>query len=240
MGARDSGWIQIYSENNQEAYDNMVMAPVIAEHIDVRLPLMVCLDGFTISHSIETMQVEDDDAVREFIGEKESINSLLDTDNPVSWGALDLHNYYIEHKRGQIAAMDSAKAVINHVSKKFGEQFGRNYELFESYRLEHAERVIVAINSVAGEIKETVDTLREKGEKVGLLKIRSFRPFPYEEIRAALAELDKPPLTYNRTYGLGGRELFPSEIADVFAESEEYLQSGKVEKVFDVLSVRGG
>jgi pyruvate ferredoxin oxidoreductase alpha subunit len=268
MGARDSGWIQLYSENNQEAYDNMVMAPVIAEHMDVRLPLMVCLDGFIISHSIETMLIEDDDAVRKFIGERETANSLLDTDNPSSWGALDLQDYYIEHKRAQIEAMKNVKGVVADVSKKFSEQFGRSYDLFESYMLDDAERVIVAINSVAGEIKQTIDELREKGEKVGLLKIRLFRPFPYDEIRealknakivavldrsasfgaygplfveirAALADLDKPPLTYNRTFGLGGRETFPSDIADVFAESEKYLQAGKVEKVSDILNVRG-
>jgi pyruvate ferredoxin oxidoreductase alpha subunit len=268
MGARDAGWIQLYAENNQEAYDNMVMAPVISEHADVSLPLMVCLDGFIISHSIETMQLEDDQPVREFIGERKARHSVLDTDNPVSWGALDLHNYYIEHKRGQIEAMRQAKSVIEDVSRKFGEKFGRTYGLFESYRLDDAERVIVAINSIAGEIKETIDELRNRGEKVGLLKIRVFRPFPYEEIRealknagivivldrsasfgaygplfteirTALADLKKPPLTYNRTFGLGGRELFPDDIADIFAESGKYLQNGKVDSVFDILNVRG-
>lgn len=268
MGARDAGWIQIYSENNQEAYDNMVMAPAIAENAGVRLPIMVCQDGFIISHSIETMQIEDDEGVRSFIGERLTEHSLLDTDNPASWGALDLADYYIEHKRAQIDAMANAKTVIQEVSERFNEQFGRKYELFESYRLEDAERVIVAISSVSGEIKQTIDTLREKGEKVGLLKIRVFRPFPYDEIRealknagivavldrsasfgaygplfgeirTALADLENPPMTYNRTFGLGGRETFPSDIADIFAESERYLQGGKIEKVSDILNVRG-
>ncbi len=268
MGARDAGWIQIYAENNQEAYDNMVMAPVIAEHMDVRLPLMVCLDGFIISHSIETMELEEDQAVRNFIGPYKGVHPLLDTDHPVTWGALDLHDYYIEHKRGQYAAIETAQSVIEDVSERFYRTFGRKYDLFESYRLEDAERVIVAINSVAGEIKEVVDSLREAGERVGLLKIRVFRPFPYAqiaralrgakvvivldrstsmgaygplfgEIRTALYDVEPRPLVYNRTFGLGGRELFPDDIRELFAEGERCLQNGKVEKTFDFLNVRG-
>lgn len=268
MGARDAGWIQIYAENNQEAYDNMVMAPVIAEHMDVRLPLMVCLDGFIISHSIETMELEEDQAVRDFIGPYRGLYPLLDVDHPVTWGALDLQNYYIEHKRGQRAAIEAAQSVIQDVSDRFARTFGRRYDLFESYRLDDAERVIVAINSVAGEVKEVVDALREAGEKVGLLKIRVFRPFPYAqiaaalrgvkvvtvldrstsmgaygplfgEIRTALYDAEPRPLVYNRTFGLGGRELFPDDIRELFAESERYLQNGKVERIFDFLNVRG-
>lgn len=268
MGGRDAGWIQIYAENNQEAYDNMLMAPRIAEHMDVRLPLMVCMDGFIISHAVETMQIEDDEHIGEFVGDPRPLHSVLDTDNPVSWGALDLQNYYIEHKRGQIEAIANAKTVIQDVSAEFGRVFGRSYELFESYRLEDAERVIVAVNSIAGEIKETVDALREKGEKVGLLKIRVFRPFPYEEIcealknakvvtvldrsasfgaygplfveiRTALYDLDTRPIVYNRTFGLGGRDLFPEGVAEIFAESESYLRAGRTDKVYDILGVRG-
>ncbi len=268
MGTRDAGWIQLYAENNQEAYDNMIMAPVIAEHRDVGLPLMVCQDGFIISHALETMQLEDDAKVRAFVGEYQGRNTLLDTDHPVSWGALDLQDYYIEHKRGHREAMDKAGEVIRDVSGRFGRVFGRSYGLFDAYRLEDAERVIVAINSIAGEIREAVDRLRDQGEKVGLLKVRVFRPFPYAEIREALRhagivlvldrstslggygplfgeirnalyDLDGPPLTYNRTFGLGGRDLFPDDIAGLFAESDAYLQAGKVGKVFDWLGVRG-
>jgi len=269
MGARDAGWIQFYAENNQQAYDNMIMAPVIGENMDIRLPVMVAMDGFIISHSIETMQMEDDQKVRDFIGEHTALNSILDTDNPVTWGALDLHDYYIEHKRGQQEAMYKAKSVVEDVSKRFGAEFGRRYDLFESYRLDDADRVVVAINSVAGEIKEVVDELREQGEKVGLLKIRLFRPFPYAEIAQALKgckivtvmdrstsmgaygplfseisnalyDAEDRPLVYNRTYGLGGREMLLDDIKDVFNENKEYLNNGKVEKMFDFLNVRGG
>jgi pyruvate ferredoxin oxidoreductase alpha subunit len=269
MGARDAGWIQIYAENNQEAYDNMVMAPRIAEHMDVRLPLMVCLDGFIISHAVETMTLESDALVKEFVGELTTENTVLDTENPVSWGALDLHDYYFEHRRGQKEGMNNALHIIKTVSEEFNSTFGRHYDLFESYRLHDAERVIVAINSVAGEIKEVVDELRKKGEKVGLLKIRVFRPFPYEaikealkdvkvitvldrseslgaygplfgEIRTALYDLENRPLIYNRIFGLGGRELYIEDIHDIYEENKEYMNKGKVETLFDYLKVRGG
>lgn len=268
MGARDAGWIQLYAENHQEAYDNMIMAPVIAENMDVRLPVMVCMDGFIISHSVEMVQVEDDQQVKDFVGEHISVNSLLDTDHPVSWGGPARQNYYIEHRRGQQEAMKTAKSVIENVSQKFGEQFGRKYELFESYLLDDADRVIIAINSIAGEIKEVVDELREQGEKVGLLKIRMFRPFPYaeiaealggckivavmdrstsmgaygplfSEISSALYNAESKPLLYNRTYGIGGREMLADDIKDIFKESKRYLDNGKVEKTFDYLKVRG-
>jgi len=268
MGARDAGWLQLYSEDNQEAYDNLVMAPRIAEHLDIRLPVMVCLDGFIISHAVQTMKLEDDEAVRRFIGKFIPVYPLLDCAHPVTIGALDLQDYYIEHKRAQHQAIMSAKRVVQEISDEFAKSFGRNYGLFEAYRLEDAERVIVAINSVAGEVKEVVDALREKGEKVGLLKIRLFRPFPYEqirealsgakivtvldrscsfgaygplftEIRTALYDLPQKPMVYNRVYGLGGRDMLMNDIEAIFAESKQYQQNETVDKVFDFIGVRG-
>ncbi len=268
MGCRDSGWIQIFSENSQEVYDNLIMAPRIAEHLDVRLPVMVCMDGFIISHCIETMQLEDDAAVRDFVGPFTTVHPLLDTDHPVSWGGLDLQDYYIEHKRGQHEAIMNAKDVIRSVSREFSEKFGRNYDLFEAYRLEDAERVLIAINSVCGEIKEVVDELRAAGEKVGLLKIRVFRPFPYAEIREALKnvrivtvldrmdsfgaygplfaeirtalyDLEPRPLVAGRTFGLGGRDLFMNDIKALFEESRRALEQGNVADVSRYLGVRG-
>jgi len=258
MGARDSGWIQLYSENNQEAYDNLVMAARIAEHPDVRLPLMVCQDGFIISHSIQTMRLEDDAAVKSFVGAHRPLHPILDTEKPVTWGALDLQDYYIEHKRGQEQGIRNALRVIQEVSNDFAKTFGRAYGLFEEYRLDDAEIAIVAIGSVAGEIKEVIDELRTKGEKVGLLKIRSFRPFPYAEIALALNNakivtvLDRSasfgahgplfteistamasyapsrPLLLGHTFGLGGRELTLRHIEHVVAESRICLDKGEV------------
>ena len=258
MGARDAGWIQLYSENNQEAYDNLVMAARIAEHPEVRLPLMVCQDGFITSHSIQTMQLEDDQAVRTFVGPHTPYHSILDTDHPVSWGALDLQDYYIEHKRGQEEAMRNALRVIQEVADDFAKTFGRQYGLFEAYRLDGADIVLVVLSSAAGEIKEVIDEMRAKGEKVGLLKIRSFRPFPYAAIATALAHakivtvLDRSasfgahgplftetttavynystsrPLIMGQTFGLGGRELTLPHIEHIIRESRRCVDKGEV------------
>ena len=258
MGARDAGWIQLYSETNQEAYDNLVMAARIAEHPDVRLPLMVCQDGFITSHSIQTMQLEDDAAVRAFVGPHTPYHSILDTDRPSTWGALDLQDYYIEHKRSQEDGMRNALRVIQEVSDDFAKTFGRSYGLFEEYRLDDAEIALVAISSAAGEIKEVIDQMRSKGEKVGLLKIRSFRPFPYAQIAQALSRakivtvLDRSasfgahgpvfteittavynysanrPLLLGQTYGLGGRELTLRHIEHIIGESRLCLDKGAV------------
>jgi pyruvate ferredoxin oxidoreductase alpha subunit len=187
MGARDSGWVQIYAENAQEAYDNTVQAVRIAEHFDVRLPVMSCFDGFIISHSIENLFIEEDTPVREFIGEYKSPNaSLLDVDTPISMGPLALQDYYMEYKKQQHEAMKSAKDVIVEVGKEFGKKFGREYGLFETYKLEDADVAVVVLNSAAGTTKVIVDELRAKGIKAGLLKPRVFRPFPYLEVAEAL------------------------------------------------------
>jgi len=269
MGARDAGWIQVFAENNQELYDNLIMAPRVAEHSDVRLPMMVAMDGFIISHCVQSMHMEEDERVRDFVGEYVPRHPLLNTEHPVTWGALDLQDYYIEHKRGQHQAMVNAREVIRSVSKEFSERFGRSYDLFESYRLEDAERAIVAINSVSGEIKQVVDERRDRGDRVGLLKIRVFRPFPYAEIREALSGvgivtvLDRMdgfgahgplfkeirsalydavnhPLLVNRVFGLGGRDLLMRDIHELFEESRRDLEAGRVDKLFDYLNVRGG
>ena len=230
---------------------------------------MVCMDGFIISHCIETMRLEDDAKVRDFVGEFTPVHPLLDTAHPVSWGGLDLQDYYIEHKRGQHEAIMNAKSVIREVSREFADAFGRLYDLFEGYRLDDAERVLVAINSVCGEIKEVVDELRDAGEKVGLLKIRVFRPFPHDEIREALRTarivtvLDRMdsfgaygpalhrdprrpsttssrgPLVAGRTYGLGGRDLFMDDIRGLFDESRRCLEKGNIESVSGYLGARG-
>lgn len=186
MGARDSGWIQLYCENNQEAYDNVIMAVRIGEHKDVRLPVMVCMDGFITSHSIENIELLEDNIVKNFIGEYQPENYLLDTENPVSMGPLDLQAYYFEHKRQQAEAMRNAKKVIQEVSEEFAKISGRKYGFFESYKMDDAEIAVVVLNSTAGTAKYVVNKLREQGIKAGLIKPRVFRPFPVDEIAAAI------------------------------------------------------
>jgi len=189
MGARDSGWIMLFSENNQEAYDNTLMAHRIAEHKDVILPLMVCQDGFITSHSIENIELEEDDKVKEFVGTYNPKHYLLNKKEPISVGPLDLQAHLFEHKTQQADAMRNAKQVILEVSNDFEKMTGRKYGLFEEYKLEDADIAIVCMNSTAGTTKFVIDNLRAKGIKAGLLKIRVFRPFPSEEVAKALSHL---------------------------------------------------
>ncbi|NCC57050.1 MAG: pyruvate ferredoxin oxidoreductase, partial [Synergistales bacterium] len=189
MGARDSGWIQMYSENAQEAYDNLLMAHRIAEHPDVNLPVMVCQDGFITSHAVENVVLEDDAFVKEFIGEYKPEKYLLNKDESLSVGAYGVAAYYIEVKKAQFEAMKAAKKVINEVSADFAAKTGRKYGLIEEYRMEDAEYAVLLMSSSAGTGKDAVDALRAKGKKVGLIKIRSFRPFPAEEIAQAVKNL---------------------------------------------------
>ncbi|MFQ6058334.1 MAG: pyruvate ferredoxin oxidoreductase [Anaerolineae bacterium] len=187
MGTRDAGWIQLYSESGQEAYENTIQAVRIAEHPDVRLPVMVMQDGFITSHGVERVEIFDDEKVRAFIGPYVPHYPLLDVDNPVTYGPFDFYDYYFEHKRQQVEAMRHARRVILEVGRQFGERFGRApYGLFETYRLEDAEVAIVVLSSTAGTTRGVVDELRAEGLRVGLLKPRVFRPFPGKELVDAL------------------------------------------------------
>ena len=186
MGARDSGWIQLFSETNQEAYDNAIMAVRIAEHEDVRLPVMVCQDGFITSHAIENIELIEDDKVKAFVGEYKAPWSLLNPEQPVAVGPLDMQHFHFAHKRQQAEAMKNAKKVILDVAKEFEAMTGRKYELLEKYMMDDAEVALVVLNSSAGTAKYVVNKLREKGIKAGLVKPRVFRPFPVDEMADAL------------------------------------------------------
>jgi pyruvate ferredoxin oxidoreductase alpha subunit len=188
MGARDSGWIQLYCENNQEAYDNLLMAPRIAEHPDVMLPLMVCQDGFITSHAIENIELLEDDKAKAFIGSYEPEYSLLNKENPIAIGPLDMYQYYFEHKKIQAESMRNAKRVILEVSKDFEKLTGRSYGLFEEFMTEDADVALVILNSTAGTAKYVANELRKQGKKVGVIKPRVFRPFPVDEIAEALSK----------------------------------------------------
>lgn len=254
MGVRDAGWIMLFSENNQEAYDNTIMAHRIAEHKDVELPLMICQDGFITSHSIENIELIEDDKVKEFVGEYHPEHYLLNKKEPIAVGPLDLQAYLFEHKFQQAEAMRNAKQVILDVSKDFEAMTGRHYSLFEEYRLEDAEIAIVCMNSTAGTTKFVVDKLREQGIEAGLLKIRVYRPFPAEEVSKALsglkavAVLDKSDSlnaaggalfedvvsslyvnhvsvpTVNYVYGIGGRDTKADDIESVYTDLLEIVK----------------
>ncbi len=200
MGARDAGWIQVYAENNQEAYDNMVQAFRISEHADVRLPIMICQDGFITSHAVENIELLEDEVVKEFVGEYTPENYLLNPERPMAVGPYSITDYYMEAKRNQAEGMKNAKDVVLQVAKEFEQISGRSYGLFEEYQMEDAQYAVVMIGSAAGTTKDTVDALRAKGEKVGLIKIRLFRPFPAEEIAAALKNVKAVAIKIGRAH----------------------------------------
>ncbi|MBN3032503.1 MAG: pyruvate ferredoxin oxidoreductase [Candidatus Saganbacteria bacterium] len=265
MAARDFGWLQIFSENSQEAYDGLIQAVRIAEDPRVHLPAMVTTDGFIISHCLDKIELLEDSEVKEFIGpERKAPNSLLNLEKPVSIGLLDLQDYYFEHRLPVAEAMRGAKKVILEVADEFAKKFGRKYGLCEAYKLEDAEHVVVALGSTCGTAKVVVDELRSKGVRAGLLKIRVFRPFPGEEIAAALAkaktvavldrsdswsaqggqvftevrsvmfDLPVKPKIINFIYGLGGREIDQGQIRQVY----DCLQKVEKQPLVQYLGVR--
>ena len=189
MGARDAGWIQLYAENNQEAYDNYLQAMRIAETPDVRLPIMVCQDGFITSHAVENILLEEDEAVKAFVGEYHPEHALLGRETPLAVGPYDISPYYMEHKVQQAEAMKNAKRAVLDVAADFEKTFGRKYGFFEEYCMEDAEVALVLIGSTAGTAKACIDQLRAAGRRVGLIKIRVFRPFPGEELAQALSHV---------------------------------------------------
>lgn len=269
MGVRDAGWIMIFSESNQEAYDNLIMAHRIAENKDILLPLMVCQDGFITSHSIENIELLEDEKVKDFVGKYEPEHYLLNSNEHVAMGPLDLQAYLFEHKKQQAEAMINAKKVILDVSKDFEKMTGRSYSLFEEYKLDDAEIAIVCMNSTAGTTKFVIDELRSKGIKAGLLKIRVFRPFPAEEIAKALshvkavAVLDKADSlnacggalfsdvtsgmyvnnqnvpTINYIYGIGGRDTTANDIKSVYSDLQEIAKTGDIGNPYRYLGLRG-
>ncbi|OGW22509.1 MAG: pyruvate ferredoxin oxidoreductase [Nitrospirae bacterium GWA2_46_11] len=268
MGARDCGWIQLWSENAQEAYDNTIQAFRIAEHLDIRLPAMTCMDGFIISHSIERMEYLDDEAVKNFAGEFKTTNPLLDIEHQVRYGPLILPDYYMEFRRAHADVMSKVTKVVLDTAKDFEKISGRKYGLFETYRLEDAEIAFVILNSAAGTSKDVIDEFRNKGIKAGLLKPRLYRPFPYEEVGEALKHLKavcvldradafgasygplftdiaaslypykERPILINKIYGLGGRDYLPEHAELVLNELAETAKTGKVKTFKEYIGVR--
>ena len=253
MGARDTGWIQLFSDSVQEVYDNTIIGTKLAEKSE--LPIMVVMDGFITSHNVENLELLEDNAVRNFVGEYRNENALLDVDNPVTYGPVSLANSHFDFKLDQEKAMQKVEENCREAMREFAEISGRSYEAIEKYQADDAENIIVAMGSVAGSIKDVVDEMRERGEKVGLLKIKLFRPFPYETVVEALSKakniavMDRAlsfgakPALYSDVvnavfqasldvkigsyvYGLGGRDIFRKDIEGIFEE----LLNGKFSK----------
>lgn len=280
MAQRDSGWIHLYVENAQEAYDSVIQAFRIAEDLNVLLPVIVGLDGFTLSHTLENVDVLSDDSVKEFVGTRKLINVLthegkmapfkLDPENPMTMGPIALPNYYYEFKRQQDYAMENALKVIQEINGEYGKLTGRSYGngLVEAYRLDDAEVATVCVGSIAGTMKTVVDELREKGVKAGLLRLRTFRPLPIDDIRGnlenvkAVAVMDKSlsfggnggavfhevrhslydskskPHVVDYVYGLGGRDTSPLELRKVYESLLHIAKTGRVDNTLTYLGLR--
>ena len=268
MGARDTGWIQIYAENNQEAYDNFIQAYPIAENEKVHLPIMICQDGFITSHAVENIELLEDDKVKDFVGEYEPEEFLLNPGKPIAVGPYSISNYAMEAKKNQEIALENAKEVILEVAKKFEAMSGRKYGFFEEYKTEDADYIMLIMGSAAGTAKEAVDELRAQDKKVGVLKLRVFRPFPAEEIAEALkgckavAIMDRcesyngngGPLgsevtaglfknkvmieAVNYIYGLAGRDFTVENVEEIFAELEEMVENGKQVEQYQYIGLR--
>lgn len=268
MGARDAGWIQMYAENNQEAYDNMVQAFRISEHKDVRLPIMICQDGFITSHAVENIELLEDEDVKNFVGEYEPENYLLNPECPMAVGPYSITDYYMEAKRNQAEGMKNVSRVVKEVADEFAAVSGRQYGLFEEYCLDDAEVAVVMIGSAAGTTKDAIDKMRADGEKVGLLKIRLYRPFPAEEIAEALknvkavAIMDRAEgytnhggplgadvmaalfrarsqaLAVNYIYGLGGRDVRVEDMEGIFNTLKQMVETGDAGETYRYLGIR--
>ena len=268
MGARDTGWIQIYAENNQEAYDNFVQAYPIAEDARVHLPIMICQDGFITSHAVENIELLEDAEVKAFVGEYHPEEFLLNPGKPIAVGPYSVSNYAMEAKKNQELALERAKEVILEVAKKYEALSGRKYGLFEEYRTEDADYIMLIMGSAAGTAKQAVDDLREQGKKVGVIKLRVFRPFPAEELAEALkncravAIMDRTesyngnggPLgsevtaglyrkkvlitAVNYIYGLAGRDFTVQEVYDIFAELENAVTNNTEVEQYQYIGLR--
>lgn len=269
MGARDSGWIQIHCENAQEAYDTTIQAIRIAEDNRVRLPVLVCLDGFIISHAIDRLDMLDDPEVKKFVGEFEPAISMLDPEEPITVGPFDgLHGQFFEFRRAQELATLGSLPVIEEIGKEYGAVSGRPYGLIEEYKLDDAEIAIVVLGSTAGTTRVVVDSLRADGVKAGLLKIRSFRPFPikqitdalsgvkavavldrslspgaigapvFQEVRSALYDSESRVPIINFIYGLGGRDISMGLIKEAYTVLSDIVKDGQVKQTINYLGLR--
>jgi pyruvate ferredoxin oxidoreductase alpha subunit len=210
MGARDTGWVILFAETAQEAYDNTIMACRIAEHPDVLLPVMSTLDGFITTHSIDRAELMDDATVTEFVGTYVPRNALLDTDHPVSHGNFaGLGGPYFEFKRSQRLAMDRAQGVVNAIGAEWSAITGRPFGMIETFGMEDAEFAIVVIGSTAGNARHVARGLRAKGVMAGVVKVRCFRPFPAEELAEALSAVKAVAvMDRSESFGAEGGPLF--------------------------------
>ena len=265
---RDSGWIQLDACNPQEAYDLVLCAFKIGENHNVRLPVIVNQDGFMTSHTAQIVRPLDDETAYNFVGEMKPLNSMLDFKKPVTHGMQTEEDWHFEHKAKQHDALMNSPKVINEVFEEFEKISGRKYNLVETYKVEDAEVVIVALGTTYESAKVAVDKVRDEGIKAGVLLPRVFRPFPlieisqklqnaklvvcmdrsapggtvgalYNEVSGALINNANRPLVKNIIYGLGGRDMTIDTLIDIYKKADTEAKAGKVEAIQEFVGVRG-
>ena len=261
ISERDTGWMQFYAENNQEALDLILIAFKVAEDERVLLPAMTGFDAFILTHTVEPVEIPDQEVVDEFLGEYVPKHAYLDPKRPITQGALGFPAHYMEARYTVWEAMENAREVIKEAFEEFEKKFGRKYQMVEEYKTEDAEIVLVTMGSLAGTVKEFVDKKREEGLKIGAAKITVYRPFPIEEIKAlakktkVLAILEKDisfglggavfgdvgrtlinesekPIVLDFILGLGGRDVTFANLEEVIEISEKAMKEGVEEDVF--------
>jgi len=264
MGVRDTGWVQIYCENNQEILDSVIQAFRIAE--EALLPVIVCYDGYILSHTTEPVDIPSQEDVDKFLPPYK-FPYPLNPEKPVTIGPVGVPDYYEELRYQLHEAVLKAKEIVARVGKEFGKTFGREYGLMECYECDDAEVIVLTMGSVAGTIKGVIDEYRKAGSKVGLVKLRLYRPFPREElvdilsrakavcvlekdissgatgglfsdVAAALANVKNAPLLLNFICGLGGRDVTEEQIREAVKETSEAAKSGKVDRAVRWLGLR--
>jgi len=260
ISERDTGWMQFYAENNQEALDLILMAFKVAENERVLLPAMVGFDAFILTHTVEPVEIPDQEVVDEFLGEYVPKHAYLDPAKPITQGALGFPAHYMEVRYTVWEAMENARQVIKEVFDEFEKKFGRRYHMIEEYKTDDAEMILLTMGSLAGTLKDFVDKKREEGVKIGAAKMTVYRPFPIEEFRAlakkakVLAILEKDisfgisgavfadagrvlvnekekPILLDFIIGLGGRDVTFENLEEVVEISKKALVGEKVEEV---------
>jgi pyruvate ferredoxin oxidoreductase alpha subunit len=267
MGSRDCGWIQIYCENAQEAYDWVLQAFKIAEDPKVLLPVTVNIDGFILSHSLEGVEIQDDSNIKKFVATRKP-TLKIDLDKPITIGALCLTDYYFETKLQHVEAMKTSSTVISKVNKEYEALTGKQYSFIDTYGLEDAEAAILCLGSTAGTAKTVAKQLRSQGKKVGVIKPWVYRPFPETQLLEAVKNLKalvvldracslgapygavcsdiismlyrkgKELNVFNVVYGLGGRDMTPLDIEAIFDEALGVAKTGTVKEPLRFVGVR--
>lgn len=255
MAQRDTGWMQMYAENNQEAFDLIINSYKVAENEDVLLPAMTGFDAFILTHTVEPVEIYDEEKVDDFLGEYNPSHAYVDSEDPMTQGTLGTPEYYMEFRKETWDAMNNARDVFKDVFNEFEDEFGRSYDMVEKYRTEDAEIVFISMGSVTGTIKDAIDELRDEGVKAGLAKITVYRPFPIEEIKEiaknaeaiavaeknvsfgssgavyqdvnrTIANVSSRPIALDFIIGLGGRDVRISTIKDIADITQDALDKG--------------